>query len=139
MCKWGWVGCVLATVLVFPVRAAEESVEITIRGRLEVKNGFLAVTVGEGELARTFTLVLPADPAMQEAARALDGKAAVVSGLWERKAVVLSGRPVLAPQTKRVTINGVEKVVPVTGGAVVEVQRKVIEFVRVKAISPNTR
>jgi hypothetical protein len=116
--------------------AADDSVEITIRGRLNAQTGPTTITAGKGATALTFTLLLPDDPAMREAARSWDGKAVVVSALWERKEVTIGGNALPKPNTRVVLVNGVEKVVPVSGGAVFEVKKKLIDFVRVKSLSP---
>jgi hypothetical protein len=110
-------------------------VEITIRGRLEVaKDGPITVTVAKEETARKFTLLLPDDPVLRKAATALNGKTALVTGRWEQKWVTLPSRLQFRPSTQVVLINGVEKVVPVSGKAVWETQKKVVELVRVKSV-----
>ena len=138
MCKHAWAGCVLvaAATVVSPILAAEDSVEITIRGRLNTQTGPTTITAGKGATALTFTLRFPDDPAMREAARSLDGKTVVVSALWERKEVTIGYNAILKPNTRVVLVNGVEKVVPVSGGARFEVNKKLIDSVRVKSISP---
>jgi hypothetical protein len=122
-----------------PVLAAEDSVELTIHGRLKAQNGPTTITAGEGKTALAFTLVLPDDPTMRKTARSLDGKTAVVRGLWERKEVTIGYKAIVKPSTRVVLINGVEKVVPVSGKAMFEVQKKVIDFVRVKSLSAATQ
>jgi hypothetical protein len=121
----------MVAAAVSPILAAEDSVEITIRGRLKAQTGPTAITAGEGVTARAFNLMLPDDRAMRKAARSLDGKTAVVSGLWERKEVTIGYKAIIKPSTRVVLVNGVEKVVPVSGKAMFEVQKKVIDFVRV--------
>jgi hypothetical protein len=135
MRKYTWAGCILAAVAA-PLLAAEDSVELTIRGRLNSQTGVTTITAGEGVTAQTFTLVLPDDRAMKEAARNLDGKKVVVIASWERKEATIAQKVVVKPSTRVVLINGVEKVVPVSGKAMFEVQKKVVEFVRVKSLSP---
>jgi hypothetical protein len=141
MGKLTWVGCVVLTVAVAPVQGAEESVEVLIRGRLHygAGTGPTTVTVGQGETARTFTLPLPSDPALREAARGLDGKAVRVNAVWERKVVVLSGSLRPTPRVQVVLINGVKKTVPISYSAHWEVQKKVVELMRVKSILPADR
>jgi hypothetical protein len=139
MCKWTWAGCLLVAAAVSPLLAAEDSVEVTIHGRLQAQTGPTTITAGEGVTARAFTLMLPDDPTMRKAARRLDGKTAVVSGLWERKEVTIGYKAIIKPSTRVVLINGVEKVVPVSGKAMFEVQKKVIDFVRVKSLSAATQ
>jgi hypothetical protein len=136
MRTFAWAGCVLVVAAVSPVPAAEDSVEVTIRGRLEAQTGPTTITAGEGATARTFTLTLPADPAMREAARSLHGEAVVVRCVWEQKEVTIGYKAILKPNTRVVLVNGVEKVVPVSGRAMFEVQKKVVDFMRVKSISP---
>jgi hypothetical protein len=139
MYQWAWAGCVIVAAAVSPILAAEDSVEITIHGRLKAQTGPPTITVGAGETARTFTLLLPDDPAMRKAARSLEGKTAVVSGLWERKEVTSNSKAIIKPSTRVVLVNGVAKVVTVSGKAMFEVQKKVIDFVRVKSLSPATQ
>ena len=136
MCKYAWAGCVLVAAVVSPILPAEDSVEITIRGRLSAQTGPTTITAGKGATARAFTLLLPDDPAMRKAARSMDGKSAVVSGSWERKEVTIGPRAIIKPSIRVVLVNGVERVVPVSGNAMFEVQKKVIDFVRLKSLSP---
>ena len=136
MRKYTWAGCVMVVAAVSPILAAEDSVEITIHGRLNAHTAPPTITAGEGDTARAFTLMLPDDRAIREAARRLHGKAAVVSGSWERKEVTFGFKAIIKPSTRVVLVNGVERVVPVSGKAMFEVQKKVIDFVRVKSLSP---
>jgi hypothetical protein len=136
MCKYAWAGCVLVTAVMSPILGAEDSVEVTIRGRLDAQTGPTTITAGKGATARAFTLMLPDDPAMRKAARSMDGKTAVVSGSWERKEVTIGHKAIIKPSTRVVLVNGAEKVVPVSGKAIFEVQKKVVDFVRVKSLSP---
>src|ERR1700693_3959746 len=112
MGKYTWAGCVIVAAAVPPILAAEVSVEVTIRGRLKDQSGPTTITVGEGETARAFTLLLPDDPAMRTAAGSLDGKTAVVSGSWERKEVTIGYKAIIKPSTRVVLVNGVEKLCP---------------------------
>jgi hypothetical protein len=114
---------------------------VTIRGRLQVGAGAGAdagaatVAVGQGEVARSFHLVLP-DPALGKAARELNGKAVVVTAVWERQAVVVGSRLRKEPTVHVVLVNGVEKAVPLSGKARWEIEKKVVEFFRVKSLVP---
>jgi hypothetical protein len=139
MGRYTWAVCLIVAVAVSPMLAAEDSVEVTIHGRLKAQGGPTTITAGGGETARSFTLMLPDDPAMRKAAGSLDGKAAVVSGSWERQEVTIGYKAIIKPSTQVVVVNGVEKVVPVSGKAMFEVQKKVIDFVRVKSLSPATQ
>jgi hypothetical protein len=139
MHKYLWAGSVLVAAAVSPVLAAEDSVEITIRGRLQCQTGTTTITAGKGATAQTFTLVLPDDRAMRKTARRLHGKSAVVKALWERQEVTLGYKAIVRPSTRVVLINGVEKVVPVSGKAMFEVQKRVVDFLRVKSLSPATQ
>src|SRR5262245_24806399 len=139
MCNHVWASCVLVTTVVSPILAGEDTVEITVRGRLDAQTGPTTITAGKGATARTFTLMLPYDPAMRKAARSLDGKTDVVSGSWERQEVTICHKAIIKPSTRIVLVNGVEKVVPVSGKAILEVQQKVIDFVRVKSLSPTNQ
>jgi hypothetical protein len=136
MGKHTWAGCLVVAAAVSPILAAEDTLEVTIRGRLKVQSGPATITVREGDTARSITLMLPNVPAMRKAADSLDGKAVVVSGSWERKEVTIGYK--VKPSTRVFLVNGVEKVVPVTGRAMFEVQKKPIDFVRVKSLSPAT-
>src|SRR5262249_38545758 len=123
--------------IIRPAWAGRES-KVTIRGRLKAQSGPTTITAGEGQTARSFTLMLPDDPAMRKAAGSLDGKTAVVSGSWERKEVTIGYKANIKPTTRVVLVNGVEKVVPVSGKAMFEVQKKAIDFLRVKSLCPAT-
>jgi hypothetical protein len=139
MCKYAWACCVLATAVLSPIPAAEDSVEITIRGRLDAQADSTTITAGKGATALALTLMLPDDPAMRKAARSMDGTTVVVRGSWERKEVTTGHKVIIKPSTRIVLINGVEKVVPVSGRAIYEVQTKVIDIVRVKSLSPASQ
>jgi hypothetical protein len=73
---------------------------------------------------------------MREMARSLNGKDAMMTGLWERKLVTVMGPPRITSRTRVVLINGVPKEVPISGRAIWEVQRKVVEVITAKSISP---
>jgi hypothetical protein len=96
----------------------------------------MTMTVGEGPVARNFTLVLPEDPELKAMARSLNGKDAVMTGLWERKLATVTRTPRITPSTRVVLINGVEKKVTVGGRAMWVVETKVVEFIRVKTLAP---
>src|ERR1022692_670524 len=104
MGKYTWAGCIIVVAAVSPILAAEDSVKVTIRGRLKAQSGPTTITAGEGEAARAFTLLLPDDPAMRKAAGSLDGKTAVVSGSWERKKVTVGYKAIIKPSTRVVLL-----------------------------------
>jgi hypothetical protein len=138
MCKWTLLGCILLTSALAPVRGAGDYVELTMRGRLTMSDGTspTTITIGEGPVARTFTLVFPEDAGMRETARNLNGKTAVVVGVWERKLATITGSAQPTPRTRVVVLNGVERTVVMSGRPVWVTQKKVVEFIKVKSISP---